>query len=567
MSRFACVAIMLGLSVGFWLTGQQDGLFAQEEPVPTSVPVAENAATLYDNRCANCHGSRGNGDGAIAAQSINPPTAFANPAYRQTAVPSELFTTIKNGRLSQGMPLFGPGSSDPLSDEQIWELVALIYSLATPPEAIERGRELAEGNEPPTNLAFWATQSNETVLATLRDAGALPEGLSESDEIALIDYLRTGSYVYIDPALLGAPLETATISGTVINGTTKTAVANQSVTLRAFTSDFLEASTQTTTTNPDGSYRFDLVSVPPDWTYIVSTEYGGIPFASGTGQLSRANPSADFLLTVYETTTSSNDIIVEQIQIIVDFLEDAVQIAELYTFSNLGTAAFIGEEGELGRGTVRFELPAGATNVMFQRGFNIETFRPAPEVIETDSGFADVEPVRPGRGTSSMLVTYRLPFRPGMTVAHPLPYSVSSAALLLPNAGTEVAGDGWSLVSEEILQIGRVSNYVNSSIQSADVLRFEINGRPRLVRDADGNTIVNRSSQRELVVGLVTLAAVGVFAYWLLKQTKRDEQTAEQLLHALAYLDSAYENGEVTQQQYVQRRRALKADLSDLWKE
>lgn len=562
---FCLLALMLGLVF------QNSPSIAQDLPVPTAVSNAENALATYETRCASCHGVEGMGDGELAPQTVNPPTAFGLAEYRQTAVPAEMFNTINNGRLTRGMPLFGQGSSNPLTDQEIWDLIALIYSFSTPPEMIARGSELADEQAPPENLPFWATTSNEMALDTLIEAGAISDEFSLEDQLALIDYLRTGSYDYLDLALLNAPLETAVITGSIINGSTETAVDELNVNLRGYTLDLVEVINQSATTDASGNYQFELTDVGPDWVYIVSTEYNTYDFNSAPSQIERTNPTADLSITVFDTSTDVSNIVIEQLQIIVDFVETDVQIAELYTISNLAPSLFVGSEGDPALGTVQIPLPAGASSIQFQRAFGATgNFTEATEIIHNGTGWVDTLPINPGRGTTEILVTYVLPYASGMSIGHPLPYSLGQATLLMPDNGVEARGDGWQFQGQQLVQVGMVSSYINTAVQGKEVINLELNGRPTTVRDLAGNTVLQRNDQREIVMGSAALigAAMLIFAgFRFQNQSQPVEHSSESLLQQLAQLDTAYENQQLSPTQYQQRRQALKADLVELWRE
>ena len=55
-----------------------------------------------------------------------------------------MFTQITDGEAAVGMPPFGPASSNPIDETGRWNLVAAVYSLATPPENVEAGRAVYE---------------------------------------------------------------------------------------------------------------------------------------------------------------------------------------------------------------------------------------------------------------------------------------------------------------------------------------------------------------------------------------------------------------------------------------
>ena len=95
---------------------------------------------IFNERCANCHGPLGHGDGELAANLPAPPRNYTDPEFLRGAVPAALFQTITEGRLDAGMPPFGPTSSDPLSADERWNLTGMVYSLGTPLENVENGR-------------------------------------------------------------------------------------------------------------------------------------------------------------------------------------------------------------------------------------------------------------------------------------------------------------------------------------------------------------------------------------------------------------------------------------------
>ena len=570
--------LFVGLGSFFWLS--TGSLTAQESPIPTEPPVAADAVAIYEARCANCHGPMGGGDGELAAQSPNPPTVFANPAYRQTAVPAELFNTISNGRLARGMPLFGEGSSNPLPPSQIWDLVALIYSFSTPPEQIRAGETLFNELVPEAlpdqynDLRFWSSQSNETLQASFIESGVLPADLDEAEQTAFVDFARTLTYEYVDVALMNAPIETAVISGEVFNGTTETAIGGMDVQLQAFTRDFALMVDETVTADENGRYSFDLSDVDPDLIYLVSTEYGGFSFNSNPNQLDRANPELTMPLTVFDTSTNRENVFVERMQIVVDFfVDDQVRIVELYRFSNEGNALYVGPTGDPADGTVEMSLPAGATNIFFQRGLgSLEDFAQASDqMIRTELGWADTVPLRPGQITTDLLVTYDLPYQPGMTIAHPLPHPVSQALLTVPDVGVTITGGNWDPTGQQVLPAGPVQNYALLNMPEQSVVSFQLNGRPQQVRDFQGNVIQPRYENQELIIGsLMLLGAMLLIAgtvWWTQRRRQLEGDRPEDLLSAIAELDKAFENGRLTASAYRQERQALKADLMLLWQQ
>ena len=549
---------------------------AQENPLPAETPDAAPGLAIYSQRCAVCHGDTAQGDGAQAMQAGLEPPAFADPAFRLTAQPQRMYDVITNGRLANGMPPFGPASSNPIPEMDRWHLIAAIYSFSTPPESIARGEEIvaAQGGAEWPDAAYWFTRSNEDALADLEagNFGLDTAGLSDEEKIAVVDYGRSLSYNFSDPPAAPEPVPEAVISGQVTNGSTGEPVTEGTVTLRAFTFDLEEMLNETAELDKDGRYRLTVTDVNPDWVYLASTEKDGLTFNSDAAQLERNDPQLDLPITVYNKTTDRSGIEIEQIHLVLNFVDGKVQVSELYMFNNNDTAVYVGETGSPEDGTVEIFLPAGAENVDFQRALgSLDNFVPAAELIATENGWADTIPVRPGSSSSVLLVSYELPYTDGLLLAHPIGYPAKQASVILPDAGVTVSGSGWVAQESQMTDIGSVLSYFNPDMGTAAALSLELNGRPRLATAGEpgGGGLVD-ANWTELLIGMgVFLAALAAAAYILHKQrsAEAEQASSDALIYAIAALDDAYEAGEIEEAEYQQKRNSLKAKLIRNWPE
>ena len=95
----------------------------------TSVPprVNTNGATIYQERCASCHGVTGKGDGAGAAI-LNPkPRDHTDKAWQASVTDEEIGKTILLGGAGVGKSPLMPGAPDLAgSPEVIAELVKIV---------------------------------------------------------------------------------------------------------------------------------------------------------------------------------------------------------------------------------------------------------------------------------------------------------------------------------------------------------------------------------------------------------------------------------------------------------
>lgn len=595
---------------------------AQEPAVPPETPDAGAGLETFAERCSNCHGPMGLGDGEMAPQLPQPPTAVGSQEYLRQAVPAEMFDVVTNGVLEAGMPPFGPAnSSNPLDETSRWNTVAAIYSLGTSPNALEAGEEAyaascsechgADGVSDEFDLttpSYWATRSNQQVFDAMAAGGdTIPEheeiDLSDEELWAVVDYARTFSYDYADPleavtpTATVAPIEAATITGTVVNETTGERLgADVPVELNAFTASFEPSLTMTSTLDEDGRFSFNLTMVPADQVYVATVAYNGISFGSDFGEIDPDSPALELPVVVYEQTSDPAGVRVGQLHVILEFTAEQVQVSELYQFSHDAPTVFVGEAGDATQGTVQLTLPDGASTPSFSRTFgSMDSFFPAENVIPTggDNGWADTVPLRPGQGTLSLLVRYTLPYESGTEIAHPVQYDVDNVNLVLTAAGVSLADaedSKWTSQGEQAMGGGSFLNYTRGSVPAGEIVSFSLEGEPRPPANEGTGAAVAPNESTELLIGggvLLLAIAVGVYLVRLWQGQATPEPVAagtgpervaparppaeesadrrEELLHAIAQLDDAYEAGEVGEEEYERRRQALKEALLAIW--
>lgn len=594
---------------------------AQDPVLPETTPEALPGLELFAQRCAGCHGERGQGDGALIAQmgaTMNPMPFDAG--YIFTTMPSTMFRQITDGEAAVGMPPFGDASSNPINEAGRWNLVAAVYSLATPAEDIAAGGVIYEAqcavchgdtgagdgpdaaaSDPPasdlTNPTYWFNRSNETVFARLAP-GAIPAhayDIADDDLRRAVDFARTFSYGYADPAELDAPIPEGVIFGILSNGTTDERLADTEVSLRAFTPDFAQTLTLTTTTDLEGNFRFDVTEVPPDWIYIAGAVYNDLSFSSGANQISRSNTTVEMPITVYDKTSDAAGVSIAQLHIVMEFVDDRVQVNQLYIVNNAANAVYVGPSGDPAQGVIEVAVPDGAQGLAFSRTFgSMSSFIPANDFVKTERGWADPLPLRPGSNALTLLVSYELPYTSGMSIAHPVFYRAATSTIIMPEVGVSVTNTPWVEQPKQDFGQGQIfRNYSGPGIPEGETITIKLEGRPSVIVDSTGATVANRDQTRELLIGgaALLLAAVGGVLLWFAwrKHSAGDDDDdeawqdeveasvaappaaltveADTLLRDIAELDDAFEAGTVDEATYQARRDELKRQLAAVWQQ
>lgn len=94
---------------------------------------AKAGKTKYDASCVGCHGATGKGDGAAAA-ALNPkPQDHSDGKVMNALTDKYLFDIIKQGGKAVQKAAIMPAANKKLTDQDVWDMVAYIRSLANPP--------------------------------------------------------------------------------------------------------------------------------------------------------------------------------------------------------------------------------------------------------------------------------------------------------------------------------------------------------------------------------------------------------------------------------------------------
>jgi mono/diheme cytochrome c family protein len=129
---FFCALGLIVLSTGLavfrrppWIVPPAEKM--RKNPLTPSDANLAAAKEIYKNRCENCHGEKGKGDGSDARMYDPRPSNLTDSIKIGKSTDGEIFYRITEGR--KPMPSF----KKKLTDEQRWQLVLLVHSFAANP--------------------------------------------------------------------------------------------------------------------------------------------------------------------------------------------------------------------------------------------------------------------------------------------------------------------------------------------------------------------------------------------------------------------------------------------------
>lgn len=126
---FIGLLVLIALVIGYAISENLPWRVPEEakqrsNPIQPSPATLGAAKSIYSDKCANCHGDSGKGDGADANSYYPKPSDLADPSRMNNVTDGELFYKISEGH--KPMPAF----KRKLTEEQRWQLVLLVRSFS-----------------------------------------------------------------------------------------------------------------------------------------------------------------------------------------------------------------------------------------------------------------------------------------------------------------------------------------------------------------------------------------------------------------------------------------------------
>jgi mono/diheme cytochrome c family protein len=557
---------------------------------PSEPPSPSDGAVIFADKCAPCHGDKGMGDGPQSMQLPVTVPGIGLPELAQSASPAQWFSIVSQGNLDRFMPPFVGA----LSEQERWDVVSYVLTLHVTPEQLAQGRSLfgtscADCAGKFTSQDRMAALSETDLVRIIKngegDIPAFGKNFTDEEAFAVAAYVRTLTYAVAVPATptelaaiatpgqggAGTPAPEATpLAGTgTVRGTIElaggTPPENLTVTLHGFdhaqdqSSGPQEVLTLSTTTGPDGSYRFENVGMPENRIFYSEVTYGGIAFQTAFEAVVAGKTELDLaVVKLYESSDDITLLKVEQVHIYTDFATPGTaQFIEIYAFSNPSEKAVVISPD--GSNIPFIKLPEGAGDVGYEAGQDSASF------VSADKGVAVVPH---SDKPYSIIAFFSMPFDKQLEIAQPFVVDAPSVVLLFPD-GLKVDGKGLTSQGVQAIQNVNYQEYVSDGLKQGDTLRFTVSGRPKTAAAAP-----SLNTSQLILIGGGTLGVVLILAgAWLFLRDRRldgqeDEEaefdSGDEVMDAMLALDDLHRAGKIPDEAYHKRRDELKEILKEL---
>ncbi len=499
---------------------------------------------VYEQNCAACHGTNGQGDGVQAAGSSTKPAAWGQNQARLAQLSADDMISVMTGN-SQGHPSF----ADKVDAGDRYALAGYVRTLSFS-SAGQPAEAASSGN---------GQSANPNPLSTDASTGAsTPQAQTTGEAVSQAN-------------------KKVTITGKVTNGTPGGKLpAGLKVKLEGF-KGMQSAFDQTAEVTADGAYRFEDVPFETDYVYFAQVDANGLVYNSdilhGTDI---TGAEASLPLQIFEKASNPDVLQVDRMHVFFDFSKPGlVQVVNLYVISNPTDRVVVAEPKE--KPIIEFFVPQGASNLQFQDG-QIGDGR----YVQTENGFGDTQAVIPGSGQYQVLYAYDMAYDRKLDIPFKAPLPVEAATVMVPPVGVKLKSDQLTSAGKRDVQGMSFEMYQSTgSFKKGDTLTVNLSGDANTTTTGTGAVATNALDPLLVGIGVFGLALVGA-GVWLYLQRKavkpavvdgaelEDEFTGEKgessdtILDAILALDDLHASGKLPPAAYQERRAELKTRLANV---
>lgn len=573
-------------------------------PVPTLVlfpsqpPNLANGAAIYAEKCAPCHGTTGLGDGEQGIQLSVTVRAFGLPEIARPASPAQYYTMVTRGNIERFMPPFAS-----LTDQERWDVTGYVMTLHTTPDQIERGKQLFEENCIDCSTDYFEDQlvmSGLTAVELARIARqgneqvqAFGSNFGDEELWDVAAYLRTLSFDASPhtppeaasanptpvPAAATAPIGTSqvpaegeatvvpvpgfgNVTGTVENNTGTGLPSTLNVTLRGFDHDLndpsagpVEVLSLDANVKSDGTYLFENVELPANRIFVTEVTRENVTLQSEFAIVEDGAQSVNMpALVLYAITEDTSVLVMDEVQIILEYGADSIAAYGLYSFRNPGSEIVVIPQTDTGE--IPFiKFPEGAFSTGFEPTQNSENFMP------TDNGFA----IPPSENAYQLIAFSSLARSEEFNFSQSFALPVSSVTFFMP-VGVEIDDSRLTDLGTQTIDNFTYQVYQAQPIDAGGSFDFVVSGAPQEAATA-------ARPNNGLLFGAAGVGiALIVAGLWMYRQdkTKGEEEapedefdTPEDVMDAIVALDDLHGKKKISEKAYKKKR----AELKDILKE
>ena len=557
---------------------------------PSIPPSPARGKTIFETKCAPCHGSDGLGNGPQAGGLPVPVSAIGLRDIASQYNPAKWFTVITRGEMDRYMPPFTS-----LSDSERWDVLSYVYTLSNTPSQVEEGASLyaekcalchgPEGDGSKGQISGSSVDfSNPVFMSQVTSLGmyqsiyngvtpkmeAFNTQLTDSQIWAITAYLRTLNY---DKNEIIAEVPSATIEATATSMPTETnleSTPGASLPAEEVTPEGTQAATPEASSTPEAtetpSIPMGMISgiitngsgdklpanlnvvlhgyvnmvetitlnspVGADGTY----EFINIPLESNIAFIVTADVDGIMYnsdIAVYDEITSEFDLPITIFENTAD--TSSISMDRLHIFFDFSNSDFVQVieiyilSNSSNKTVVAEEQGKALLTYILPEGasnLQFENGQIGNPFITTDNGFGDPTSILPGASSYQLMYAFDMPYGKKLEINQPINHLIGSVIIMTPD-GVKVSSSQMTDGGARDIQGQTYSMYTVDNIPAGETLSFTLSGNPK--GGSTGSTAAG-SPQTNLVIGLAIFGTVLILAgffFFLRSRNSKDDNYDE----------------------------------------
>ncbi|MCZ6539036.1 MAG: hypothetical protein O6922_04335 [Chloroflexi bacterium] len=318
-----------------------------------------------------------------------------------------------------------------------------------------------------------------------------------------------------------------------------------------------------TTVGADGSFSFgNLISSPGVTFRVVANAGKYTPSIDLTG----VDDWSNVRLTIYDQTTSLEDISVSSYVMMIPTIDGRFRQAGILTVINVSNGGDriwipdLEDPGLTGLDLLRFNLPAGFSDL------SVESELPAGNILEIDTGFAMTNPVPPG--DAAILLSYIITYEgDGFDFTLKLPYGADMVRMLLPDGGGTITGAGLGSIESVVVAESVFNSVEGDNYSAGEEIAVAFSGMPQPTPLQSFSDFFRGRTYVIVIIWVVGIALLGILGYAMYSSRKSARKSSKpsgefasraDIVAEIASLDEEFEEGEIDEGEYGDRRDELK---------
>jgi hypothetical protein len=365
------------------------------------------------------------------------------------------------------------------------------------------------------------------------------------------------------------------VNGTVSNGTAGSSVDAELLTVDVLSVELVEGQptgepVRESATIEGTQYSVETLPITPNSVVIAEVIYNGVTYFSEFVPASTIGESTlDLPVTVYDATDDLANLNISGAWYIIGVSPDEA-LAEIFMWYFVENTS---EDVTLR--DIMIPLPAGAFSV------SVESQIPNRFEVDTaNNAVIDHEGLRPA-SSDIYQVTYLLPYEnASLDFSHSPNLRIEDANVFIARI-FDLAFTGENYEDRGTIPIRGLGDYtgyrLNTPLEAGETLNFSVSGDQLRATQAAPNTASPTTTtsddgdDNQNILLIVGVLLVGLGVIYLIVDIRRGglsrgaaEDIKDELLDAIAMLDERYENGEIDEFEYEERREKLKDRLRKL---